>query len=803
MSFIWTDFRYAIRIARRSPGATLAIIAMLALGTGGITAVFNPVYSLMFAPLPFPQPDRLVMTGGNIQLFNPSNNKIEREEELSRIFSNLATYTSNQTNNITIFDTGNRKEVFAVDVSVDFFKTLGVHPQRGSDFNREIGQGVVISNRFWRNELMGADDVIGKILQVILPFRIVGIMPDSFDFPAGADIWVYDGLTPPSIVSARRHIGRLQPGISIETAAEELRHIDFKNDVHAPGGPLLQSLQTYLLGDRRPLLLMLGFAAILFLLLVCAGVMNLLVTLGSRRRSEMAMRLIFGATRRNLIFQLLREIMPLVIIGALAGLWVSNIAGAWLMARFPEIKGGEVGAPIRMAFFTAIVFGVTIISGLTPALYASGVDLNTYLKSGDDYKRRFLPFSMREYLTGIQLSLSLALLTGVGLLISSMMFHVDVPIRWSSRDIAVISDVSTPRTNAAMVTTIEEALDEMARSARFSQDFRHRLSTMPEVVSVGIIGAIPYSTAQARTGNFLLPASKTRLDDPEKMMIQVIQSSASPEAFDLLGITLLAGRHFSPVDTAVEFEVDILLGGRGGRGGVAIINQELAKRLWPGENPVGKTIYEGTGSEREIVGVVRDYHQGVGNNKDVVPAIYHPPARTGSFLVRLHSRSLMKDLRQRISSLDSGSINFEIRTLDEIVSKATANMRLTLQLLGIFAVLGIIISGLGVYTTTSLMTAARNRETGIRMALGAQTWDILRLALWRGLRSILLGLPVGLFLAWVLSRILSSYLYQVKVVDPLAWVISCATLLGITIIAALIPAVRASRINPMDVLRNV
>ena len=801
MRVILTDFRYAWRMAKRSPGATLAIIAMLALGTGGVTAVFNPVYSLLFAPLPFPQPDQLVMTGGNIQMYNDRLRRFEPEDELGLIFSNLALYAPHSSDRVTIRDTGNRINAVSINVSVDFFKTLGVQPLRGSDFNRETGGGVIVSSRFWRNELMGADDAVGKIIQIISPLRVVGIMPESFDFPAGTDIWVYDDSRPVMMSSAIRYFGRLRPGISIGHASETLRSMDLRTLPTAPGGPLLQSLQTFLSGDKRPILWMLASAAVLFLLLVCAGVMNLLVALGARRRSEMAMRLIFGASRRNLVFQLLRETLPLVVAGALAGLWISEIAGVWLMTRFPELKGGDVVVPVRMAFFAAMVFGVTIIGGLTPALYASGVNLNTYLKSGADIKRRLLPFSMREYLTGLQLSLSLALLTGVGLLISNMMFHVDIPIRWSSRDIVVINNVSTQRATAKNAGSFQDATDIFAERARFLQDFLHRLKTMPEAASVGMIGSIPYSSAQARNGQMPLLVFK-RPDDPINSAIPAIRGTASPETFDMLGITLLAGRHFSSFDTSTEFEVDFLLGGHGGPGGVAIINQELARRLWPEENPIGKTIYDGSYGAREVVGVVRDYYQGGGVNKDTSPAYYYPPAQAGSFLVRLHSRSMMKDLRQRISGLDSGTIKFEMRPLDEIVSASTANVRLTLQLLGGFAVLGMIVSGFGVYATTSLMAAARNRETGIRMALGAQTWDIIWLALWRGMRAILLGLPFGLFLAWVLSRMLSGYLFQVKIDDPLAWIISCAALLGITIIAALIPAVRASRVNPMDVLRN-
>jgi ABC-type antimicrobial peptide transport system permease subunit len=240
--------------------------------------------------------------------------------------------------------------------------------------------------------------------------------------------------------------------------------------------------------------------------------------------------------------------------------------------------------------------------------------------------------------------------------------------------------------------------------------------------------------------------------------------------------------------------------------GNVIINQSLARQLWPGEsegNAVGKIIY--FSDAHEIIGVVRDFHL-VSHNKDFVPGIYRPEgndkARLQTFLVKLHSAALMKDFRQRLSNLDMGAVSIEVLTLGEIVSESMANMRMTLQLLGCFAFLGILVAGLSVYATTSLMAAARNHETGIRMALGATTLDILRLTLWRSIRIILFALPVGLFLAWILSQVLSSFLFQVKVGDPLAWVISCALLLVITTVAALIPALRAARVNPLDALRN-
>ena len=819
MSVIWADLRYAWRAAMRFPGVTLTIIAMLALGTGGVMAIFNPIYSTLFNSLPFKQPKQLVLIGGDIPIYNHSFSRFEKEQELNLIFSNMATYAPFSATLAVMPGTGKNKEVAVVDVCEDFFETLGVQPVRGSDFKRSKSKtGYIISNRFWRNELMGADDAIGRLMRTEgifgLPLPIIGIMPESFDFPSGTDIWMHRAGGGTYMSMARQYLGRVHLGMPVEAAAKELRNIEFKpgNGLLGRSGPLLQSLQTVLRGDRKPLLFMLGSAAVLFLTLVCSGVMNLLITQGARRKSEMAMRLIFGASRRNLVFQLLRETLPLVLVGALAGLWLSEIVDAWLMARFPLLNGGEVIAPVKMAFFVALVFAVTVIGGLTPALYASGVDLNTYLKSGSDSKRRFFPFSisLREMLVGVQLSLALALLIGVGLLVSSMMFHVDIPIRWSSREMAVLK-VQFPMETQNVSSTPEA----MTRHALFFQEFKRNLSTMPEVASVGIFNPIPFSAEALRFSQRPSVAFKKPPGGPleRREEAQVIEGRANPEGFNMLGLSLIAGRYFSSTEQTNEIEFQIrskeaLLTERRAfanrAGGVVIINHTLARQFWPGENAIGNVIYNGLLNSYEIIGVVRDFYQ-VGDNKNFSPAVYYPPddwLPAHTFLIKLHSGAFIKDLRQRLSGLDLGLVTYEVQSLGDIVHEATARTRMTIQLLGSFTILGIVIAGMGVYATTSLMATAWKREMGIRIAMGAQTWDILRLALWRGTRAILLGLPLGLFLAWILSRALSSYLFHVKVNDLSVWVTSCALLLTLTIIAAFIPSFRATCVNPLDALRD-
>jgi hypothetical protein len=486
------------------------------------------------------------------------------------------------------------------------------------------------------------------------------------------------------------------------------------------------------------------------------------------------------------------------------------------MAQFPTLTYDEIDAPVKLVFFALLVLFVTVISGLAPALYASGVNLNTYLKAGSDSKTRCFPFSfsLRELITGVQISLALALLTGVCLLVNSMIFHVDVPIRWASRDMAVVRATLESNPYTQLSGSSLPTGNAMANYSMFFQEFQNRLSTMPEVVSAGIFKPIPFSAEAARTSQLSTTVVfKTPPGTPERVFHPIFEGRASPEGFYMMGLPVIAGRTFSSIDMANEIEFRIsnrealFTKGRaivGQTGGVVIVNQTLARQFWPGENAVGKIIYCGVSNAYEVVGVVPDIHL-VSDNKNVVPTVYYPPDsynQSQTFIVKLHSRAFMQDFRQRLAGFDAGLITIEVQSLGELVSKATTDIRLTLQLLGIFTLLGIVVAGLGVYATTSLMIAAMNREMGLRMAIGARTWDILRLALWRGTRAIFFGLPFGLFLAWIISRILSSYLFQVNVNDPLVWIISCALLLAITIIAAFIPALRAIRVNPMDAIRN-
>ena len=676
MKYLLIDWlRVWYRMFRTSKGA-LPVIALLALGMGGAAAIFNPVYSLIAAPLPFPQPDRLVRIGGNIPIFNLTYSNFEKRELLDRIFTNLAAFAllPDHTIKIRVSDTGKELETSPLLVTEEFFETLGVRPIIGYDFRQQesTAGAVIISHRFWQKEFMGADDVVGKsILFTTRPVTIVGVMPETFDFPVGTDIWecvcgrswqqwsVFPNST--------QLLGRLRSGISSEQAVSDLTAFDLKPDnmlFTGNDGPVFQSLQTLFYGDRLPLLWMIGTAAVLFLLLVCANVANLLVARSLRRKSEMALRLILGATRWGLVRHLLWETLPLVIIGGVAGLILAEFAGIWLQAQFPTFKGGAVVIPVKMAFFAALVIAVTIISGLTPALQSARVDLNTQLKSADGgSKRRF--FSSQEILVGVQLGLTLTLLIGAGVLLRSLMYHIDFPIGWSPQQIVVVS-AEFPSGQSS------SSPEGKTRQTRFHQDALRQLEAMPDVVSVGSLSPIPFTPDALRTQSSMM--SSIYKDVPAKNSQELINQASVPYVrgrsgsggFDVLGIPLLAGRLFNSADIAQNFEVELeeaefqsritsrLRSGdltppefeirvTSPRRNPVIVNRNLAQHFWPGENAVGKTLYERLDNfyPLEIVGIVPDFHL-TDHSKTFAPMIYYVETGTGvsqKFLVMLRSKA--------------------------------------------------------------------------------------------------------------------------------------------------------------------
>ena len=395
------------------------------------------------------------------------------------------------------------------------------------------------------------DNAVGnQIFWGITPLTIVGIMPEGFNFPIDTDVWLCSNGKIWMPNEGTQYIGRLLSGISIGQAAYALKAIDFDQAITIvgnSGGPVLQSLQTFLYGDQYPLIRLLGVVSILFLVLVCAGVVNLLLAQSRRRETEMAMRMILGATRPNLFFQLLIEKMLLVAAGGFFGWWFSGVVGKWLGTQFPALQVTAESLPEKIVFWIALVLIVTILAGLAPSLYATNINLNTYLKAATAGKRRFI-FS-QEFLVGVQLSVALALLIGMGVMLRSMIHRVDFPIGWSSHNIVVVS--TYPLEQGPIIND-----DNRPRYAMAFNNVQSELRAMPEVVSVGYLSPIPFTSNAILRSGIPVPTLKNLPPDGSRAIPDdtpaFTYGFAGPDGFDMLGIPFVLGRPFTESDGAKQ-----------------------------------------------------------------------------------------------------------------------------------------------------------------------------------------------------------------------------------------------------------
>ncbi len=860
------DLRCGWRALRRAPGAALTTIVLLALGIGGVAALFSPLYSLVLAPLPFPHSEQLVRIGGEIPLFNSYFSTFEERGRLTPIFFGVMAHVPVLSFPVQLSSAGPRKVVKVHAVTEEFCETLGVTPQLGRSFAQEKSKTAVVllSNHLWRAELGSALDVIGRSIPIgDRPYVVVGVMPKGFDFPGKTDVWMLMG---PGAFDRNKieFVGRLRPGLSLSQGARQLKAIEYKRKMAGglmgKDGPVLQSLQTALRGERRPLLWILLAVSILFLLLACAGATNLLLAQGVRRRPEMVVRLALGAGRWRLVRQLLVETLLLAVAGGLLGIWLSTIAGRWLQMQLPDMQGSQVFVPATLALAGGLALAVTILCGLAPALHATGADLNACLRAGasgitaSTFKRRF--FSSHEFLAGVQLTLALVLLISAGLLLRSLVAKLNAPLGFESRDVAKIEVVlpQLPGMTTAYLNFMRErnldphqqisgkAVEDMdrtlgparkketTRNLLFQREAQRRLAELPEIVSVDALSPAPFSVIFSNLEAFGLylvhPQVYRSHPDPASgtfpLSVEADQRRAGVHTFEILGARILAGRNFKPEDVANALASEQASPEeRSKMLRVVIVSDTLARRFWPNESAIGKQIY--TPEAQTIVGVVSDFRDDF--DPIIRPALYSPytgSSNAGSFVVKLRPGASFAQLRSDVyriltelepglphldeahgqeTLIDVTGPDLQVENVQTLASQVPLALRLALTLLGCFAVLGIIVAGLGVYAAAALMAAARTREVGIRIAIGADAGQILWLALWRSARLALVSLPVGLFAGWGLARSLSNFLYQVGATDSITYVASSVFLLAVVLAAGLLPALRAASTDPAAALR--
>jgi putative ABC transport system permease protein len=798
------DARYGVRSLAKNPGFTAVAVLTLALGIGATTAIFGVIDAVLLKPLPYPEAERLVKLyghdeSGETYMISPAD-YLEHYGKADS-FERVAAYRESSFN---LTGQERPERVSGAVVSPDFFTVMAVNPRLG----RAISAGqdapggarvVVLSYGLWQRRFGGDAGVLGQAVDLDgEPRTVVGIMPEGFQYPAGSELWASSRfavpehpLKPGDDPSTRRDthyfdvIARLKPGVAPEQAKAEADALAARlkqqyMDDEENAGATVVTLHEDLVGETRPALLLLVGAVAILLLIACANVANILLARGATRQKEIALRMALGASRVRLVRQLLTESVLL----ALAGGGLGVLFALWGMAPLralipPDVSNAAtLSLDARVLIFTAVVaLGSAVVFGLFPALNLADQDLNDALKEGgrgsasgarSNRARRFLVVS--------EVALAAVLLTGAGLLIRSFSRLTDVPVGFNSESVL-----------SAQLTLPQARYPGKSDRALFVRQVVERLSNSPGVTSAAVISRLP-----------LNPGASTRSVEvqgrtpPPAGDVAPDYLVTSPDYFRSMSIPFIEGRDFDERDDANAQRV-------------VIVNEATARHFWPDQDPLGRMIKVDE-DWSQVVGVVGNVRQ---HSLAQVPppAIYVPYAQDPwpfmAFVVRTKSNpaGAAPALLSAIRSVDKDEPVYGVRTMDEVMSRSLSARRWRMLLLSLFAFAALILACLGIYGVTAYSVTQRTHEIGIRMTLGAQKRDVLKMVVLQGVKLALVGVAVGLLAALVLMRLATSLLYGVEVTDPLTLVAVPATLVGVTLLACCIPAIRATRIDPMVALR--
>jgi putative ABC transport system permease protein len=804
------DFKLALRQLLKSPGYTALAVVALALGIGANTAIFSAVDGLFLRPLGFARPDRLVRVANSMKDRGLREVAISYPRYLSlragqRAFTDILV-TANTA--VTLTGRGDPAPLIAVRVSANFTDVLGLHPFIGRAFtaaeDREGGPAVaMLSCAYWRQTFAGDPSVVGRSLTLNgVPTTVVGIMPAAMDTPYDQTqvflprVFDEEGLPREVIDKGSGYlfaIGRLRDGVTLAQADEDLNVLsaryrrDDPTKVDAAGSLFCVPLQEDLVGNQRPMFLVLVATVGFVLVIACANVANLLLARFSRRRKEVAIRTALGATRGRLVRQFLAEsVLTSLIAGALGLLiaeWgidiLEHVANAANNA-IPRLQSVALD-PTVLAFAIGVALASGIVLGVVPALHASRSDASEALKEsvrgstgGHSVGR------MRSVLLITEVALSLVLLVGAALLLDSFRLLQRVDAGFDPRG-AVLFDVTLPPGTYATP----------GRQAQFYREVMDKLRALPGVAAVSGIDNVPLS------GNdTYAPYAVEGRPIPEmKARPLALRPSAAPGYFQTLGVPLLAGRDFTWRDGADAPQV-------------VIISQAMARRMFPHENPLGRRLITGIlSTPREIVGVAGDVRS-LGLGQDAPDQMYYPTAQAGAFFFNLILRtprpagSLRAEITAAVHAVDSNLPVSDLEPLTDVVSQAVAGRQLAMDLLSGFAGLSLLLAGMGIYTVIAYVVTQRTAEIGIRMALGAAPRAVFLMVMRQGMALALTGLVIGLAAALALGRLVSGLLYQVSAYDP--WILTgvSAFLALVAALACAVPAWRAVRIDPIAALRE-
>jgi putative ABC transport system permease protein len=814
---LWQDLRYGARMLRKQPGFTFVAVLTLALGIGANTAIFSMVNAVLLRPLPYHDPARITMLWSDnpaIQLglreLPPTNADIVDWREQNQVFERIAAYRSSFAN---LSAEGEAERVGGAAVTFDFFPLLGIDPILGRTFTAEEDQPdknrvVVISHGLWRRGFGGDPNILGKTVTLdSVDFTVIGVMPPGFNFPRGAEMPPGYGFGPqadiwiPLAMSAERWqrrnqrqlvaIGRLKPGVSLAQAQAEMSSIAQRQaqdhpDTNAGWLVRLVSLKDQVVGKTRPLLLVLLGAVAFVLLIACADVANLLLARAAARQKEIAIRAALGAGRRRVIRQLLTESVLLSSLGGALGLlvayWGVEVLIAASPTNIPRLR--DTTLDLWVLGFTAGISLLTgILFGLAPAVQATRTNLSEALKDGGRGSATAVQRRLHSLLIVSEVALALVLLVGAGLLIRSF-----------SRLMAVDPGFN-PQSVLAMDVMLPGAKYRTQESRRnFYQQVLARVETLPGVSAAGGISDVPLSGAEGLYGLAIEgqpPVSRGQEPNTDGRYV-------TTNYFRAMGVPLLEGRAFTESDVA-------------GRPEVAIINETIARQLFPGEDPIGKRIKLGRADDSNeswltVVGVVGDVKSAALESAPR-PQVYRPFMQFSwtnlSLVIRTESDPLQlaSAVRSEVKAIDPNQPVANVRTMEQAVTESVARRRFIMLLLSLFAAMALVLTVVGLYGVISYSVTQRTHEFGVRMALGAQARDVLRLVVRDGLRLTALGVGIGLAAAFALTRGMASLLFNVSASDPLTFALVTALLVVVAIVSSCIPARRATKVDPIIALR--
>ena len=787
---LWQDLRYGARVLAKQPGLSLTAVLMLALGIGATTAIFSVVNAVLLRPLPFPEPENLML----VEAKGVGNFAAPDFRDLAaqnRSFARLGAY-ANATFNLS---GGSEPErINGARISASLLPTLGVQPLYGRNLTpEEEPEGgdrvVLLGHGLWQRQFGADAGVVGRTVRLDgQSFTVIGVLPPGDNLPADKELFVPLTLSAFDLNNYQGFfltlVARLKSGVTRAQANAELATI-IKPGERGPrfGGVRVIGLQEALVGDVRSMMLMLMGAVGFVMLIACANLANLLLAAAARRQQEIIVRLSLGANRGRVVRQFLTESLLLASLGGSAGLlvawWGMALINALLPSAIPRI--GVVGVDVRVLGFTlALTVAAGLLFGTLPALRASQTALTGALKEGSRTlgggpgRQR-----MRATLVVSQVALTVVLLTGAGLLIRSFVRLQQTPLGFRPE-----------RLLTARITLPRPAYATPQQRQSFTRRLLEEMRGQPGMQEAALTSSLPF--AAGNPGFVILMNGR---EEVRPGMPTANFRSVTPDYFRVLGIPLRRGREFSGADDERAPMV-------------AVINETMARRYWPDTDPIGQRIKEtsNTAAWREIVGVVGSVrHRDRG--EEPRPEMFVPwsqsPAPTLNLAVRTQAElaGAGATLRRAVTAIDANLPVFEVSTMDERLFESVAQPRFRTALLGVFAALALVMSVVGLYAVVAFSVAQRTHELGIRVALGAQRRDVIGLVLGQGLKLVGIGIVIGLGGAWALTRVLTTLLYEVKPTDHLTFLAVPVLLVAVSILACWLPARRAAGVDPITALR--